>query len=380
MLAAMTRLQIPGSVAAGLLSLMLVLGSTAAEVPRVLNPKFTGSQSCASTSCHGGGANRNEAIIYGRKDRHAIARGILGKGTSLRIAEALQITGDPLKAAQCTVCHAPMHTVPAERLVKDLTPDNSVGCEACHGPAEPWLRFHTRPDVTFQQMVDAGLRNLNDLYGRANTCVACHLNIDRTISDAGHPELYFEMDAQALAQPPHYIDARPAIGPRSWLTGQAVALREMSWKLAGKRDEALVPRWKALVWLLRKTDAGRKALPETEEFSAMKSAADDLARSAARAPWTNDDVTKLLDNYLALEVEFRNAKAESTAQLSRRAEVLAPALYSLWRGRKKVGANDPDTSDTLLQNILRRAREGESFDPEFFADALKDLRAATPKS
>ncbi len=359
---------------------MLALDSTAAEVPKVLNPKFTGSQSCASTSCHGGGTNRNEAIIYGRKDRHAIALGILGKGTSLRIAEALQITGDPRKAAQCTSCHAPMHTVPPDRLVKDLIPDNSVGCEACHGPAEPWLRFHTRSDVTFQQMVEVGLRNLNDLYGRANTCVACHLNIDRAISDAGHPELYFELDAQAHAQPPHYLDARPAIGPRSWMTGQAVALREISWKLEGQRDEPLVLRWKALVWLLRKTDAGRKALPETEGFSSMKSAADDLARTAARATWTNDDVTKLLENYLSLEAEFRQAKTGDAALLSRRAEVLAPAISSLRQAGKKVGVNDPDTFDTLLQGILRRSREGESFDPESFADALKDLRAALPKS
>lgn len=380
MLRSMKRPKIPGAVAAGLLCSVLALKAIAAEVPKVVNPKFTGSQSCASTSCHGGGTNRNEAIIYGRKDRHAIARGILGKGTSLRIAEALQITGDPLKAAQCTVCHSPMQTVPPDRLVKDLTPDHSVGCEACHGPAEPWLRFHTRPDVTFQQMVEAGLRNLNDLYGRANTCVACHLNIDRAISEAGHPELFFELDAQALAQPPHYIDARPAIGPRSWMTGQAVALRELSWKLAAKRDEPLVLRWKALVWLLRKTDAGRKALPETEDFSSMKSAADDLARSAARATWTSDDVHHLLENYLALDSEFRNAKAEKPAELARRAEVFAPAIHSLWRARKKAATEDSEAVETLLQGLLRRAREGEGFDPEAFADALKDLRAAVPKS
>ena len=143
----------------------------------VKHPKFMGEQSCSSSSCHGGGTGRNEAVIYHRKDRHAVSYGILAKGTSLRIAETLGIVGDPGKASQCNVCHAPMQGVPLERMAPGAKVDAGVSCESCHGPAENYLRFHTRPDVNFQQIVSAGLRDMNSVYGRANVCVACHLNL-----------------------------------------------------------------------------------------------------------------------------------------------------------------------------------------------------------
>ena len=337
--------------------------------------KFTGAPSCASTSCHGGGTGRNESVIYERKDRHAVSYGILGKGTSQRIAEALGIVGDPMKAAQCNVCHAPMQGVALDRLMKDSRADKGVGCEACHGPAEKWLQFHTRPDVNYQQILATGMRDLNDLYVRANTCVACHLNLDEPIRRAGHPELSFELDGQALAEPPHYKDVRPSLGPRQWLTGQATALRELSWKLAAKRDDALVPRWKALVWLLRKTEAGKKELPVAEDFSAMKSAADQLARNAAGALWTKEQVGALLKEFIGLRAEFSEPKADK-AELRRRAEVLVPAIDRLWRvQRKETGAESP-AFEAALNEANLKARDGEDFDPAKFSSALEVLQGA----
>ena len=349
-----------------------------AEDPKAPKLKFTGSPSCASTSCHGGGTGRNECVIYERKDRHAVAYGILGKGTSQRIAESLGIAGDPGKAAQCNVCHAPMQGVPLERLMKDIRADKGVGCEACHGPAEDWLRFHTRPDVNFQQIVATGMRDLNDIYGRANTCVACHLNLDEPIRRAGHPELHFELDGQALAEPPHYKDERPSLGPRQWLTGQAAALRELSWKLAAKREDALVLRWKALVWLLRKTDAGKKELPAGEDFGAVQNAADQLARNAAKTLWTKEQIAASLKDFTGLRAEFSEPKADK-AELRRRAEVLVPAIDRLWRAhRKETGAESADFESALSHaNLI--AREGEDFDPAKFASALDELQTAFAK-
>ena len=66
---------------------------------------------------------------------------------------------------------------------------------------------------------------------RANTCVACHQNVDSDILAAGHPELVFELDGQSVAQPKHWTDP-PDTGARAWLVGQAVALRETSWRLS----------------------------------------------------------------------------------------------------------------------------------------------------
>lgn len=336
---------------------------------------FTGAQSCASSSCHGGGKGHNESLIFERKpDKHLFAAGILAKGTSLRIGEALGIVGDPDKAAQCTVCHSPMEAVAADRLVKSLQPDRGVSCEACHGAAEEWLRFHTRKDVTYQQIVAVGLRDMNDLRGRASVCVACHLNLDEPIRRAGHPELFFEFDGQSLAQPPHYKDERPSLGPRSWLTGQAVVLREMSWKLGVQRDEPLVARWKALVWLLRKTDSGKKELTDGEDFTAMKTAADRLARDASRTQWTKSQVLAQLKDYTAAHSDFGDVKLDK-AEHRRRAEVLVPAIDRLWAAwKKEVGANLP-AFETALDAVLRLAREQEDFEPLKFDSALQKLEA-----
>lgn len=344
----------------------------AAEIQPSLKAHFTGAQSCASSSCHGGGAGHSESLIYERKDRHAVAAGILAKGTSLRIAEALGIEGDSGKAAQCAVCHSPMEAVPADRLLKGLKPDRGVSCEACHGPAEAWLRFHTRPDVTYQQIVAVGLRDLNDLFGRANACVACHLNLDESIRRAGHPELFFEFDGQSLAQPPHYRDERPSRGPRSWLTGQAVALREMSWKLAMQRDEQLVLRWKALSWLLRKTDSGRKEFADGEDFEAMKTAADRLARNAARTTWTKNQLIALLREYVAAHTEFGDARV-GKPEHRRRAEVLVPAIDRLWAAWIREGGSASPEFETALNAAGRLAREQEDFEPAKFAAALQEL-------
>lgn len=354
----------------------------AAENKEPAETPFTGAQSCASSSCHGGGTGRNEFLIYTRWDKHVTAAGILGKGTSLKIAEALGI-GDPAQSAQCTVCHSPMQAIPASRLAAELkpppdhapNPDRGVSCEACHGAAGEWLRFHTRRDVTYQQILATGLRDLIDIQGRANVCVACHLNLDESIRHAGHPELFFELDGQVLAQPPHYVDVRPSLGPRSWLTGQAVALREMSWKLGAKRDDRLLARWKALVWLLQATEAGAKALPAGEDFSAMQSAADRLARQAARDIWSRKQVASLLRQYVSQHWEFAEAKIDRN-ELRRRAEALVPAIDRLWAALKKEGgtASPEVEKDINSANVLARAQD--DFEPAQFATALSQLEAS----
>ena len=377
----MIRPKIPAVFAHLALCCTAVLSAFAVDATAPLNVhQFTGAQSCASSSCHGGGA-RNEFLTYSRKDRHVFAAGILGKGTSLKIAEALGI-GDPTKAAQCTVCHSPMEAVPASRLAVRLkpapdqkpVPDRGVSCEACHGAAGEWLLFHTRKDVNYQQILGTGLRDLIDINGRANVCVACHLNIDEPIRQAGHPELFFELDAQAMLEPPHYVDARPSLGPRSWLTGQAVALREMSWKLAAKRDDRLVARWKALVWLLQMTESGAKDLPSGEDFSAMQPAADRLARKASRELWTRSQIASQLKRFASAHKEFADVKTDRTEQ-RRRAELLVPAIDRLWAALRKEGGVAIPDFEKALKSLADLSREGDDFAPAQFADALGKLEA-----
>ena len=111
--------------------------------------------------------------------------------------------------------------------------------------------------------VTAGMRDLRSFYVRANTCVACHQNLDADIIKAGHPELTFELDGQSVAEPKHWRDDDPSSGLRAWLVGQAVALREMSWDLSKNEtpDAEAIARWKGLAWLLAKATAQQTNLP-----------------------------------------------------------------------------------------------------------------------
>ena len=62
-----------------LASSALLLHAQAADDAKAVKLKFTGSPSCASTSCHGGGTGRNECVIYERKDRHFASYGKIGR-------------------------------------------------------------------------------------------------------------------------------------------------------------------------------------------------------------------------------------------------------------------------------------------------------------
>lgn len=357
---------------------ILALACVAAPALRAVEiepPKFTAAQSCMSSSCHGGGVGKDQAIIWEKKDVHSRAHAILSTARSQRIADALKID-DPTKSARCNVCHSPMKALPPSRFVAGAHADNGVSCESCHGAAEPWLRFHTRTDVTHEQRVSAGLRELTDLYGRANACIACHMNIDAELVATGHhPEMFFELDGQMNAQPPHYKDDGTFVGPRAWLTGQAVALRELSWKLAKKRDDDLVPRWKAMIWLLRKTETASRDISESADFATVQNAADRAARAASRTKWTKEKTSKLLRDYVTLSADFRDSTAE-VSELRRRAELLVLALDRLWVALKKDGEAKNETFDAGLKILTDLARAQSAFERAKFAAALEQLEVA----
>src|SRR5207237_10680396 len=134
--------------------------------------------------------------------------------------------GDAPVNSRCTVCHAPFQSVAQTRLASTAHADEGVSCETCHGAAGSWLRGHTRSDWTYAMRVSAGMRDLRNLYIRANPSVACHQNVDNDLLKAGHPALAFELDSQSVNEPKHWRDDDDWSGARSWLVGQAVALRE----------------------------------------------------------------------------------------------------------------------------------------------------------
>ena len=352
-----------------LLVLLLPLASAAAEAPA----RFTGSPSCATSMCHGGaGELRHQTTIWQKQDIHSRSYNSLVNARSAQIAAALKIP-DATTSSRCTTCHAPFHEVPKSAFLADvIKPTEGVSCESCHGPAEKWIRSHTRPDFSHKDRVLLGLRDLNHLYVRANSCVACHQTVDPALLAAGHPELLFELDGQAVSEPKHWREKGDWHGPKAWLVGQAVALREMSAQLNREKTpgEKLTAPWSASLWLLQKLDDLGSALPSLKSAANATQAhpaADTLARRAAELEWSQALTRQALQRLAATHTEFADANIPR-AQQARRAERLVLALDRLTAPLEKAALAklEPD-----LKELFTLAQSLPDFAPEKFAKTLE---------
>ena len=379
-----------------LLVFAAVLALPATE-PRVQETpgSFVGAAGCKSSGCHGGaGPKRSQYLTWSQKDYHTKAHVILLNARSDRIAEGLGMTaaGAPNPAAtnsRCTICHAPFQSLPAARLSSTARADEGVSCESCHGAAGGWFRGHTRKDWTYNTRVGAGMRDLRSLYVRATACAACHQYLEPALLKAGHPDLFFELDSQSIAEPKHWTDDDPWNGPREWLTGQAVALREMSWNLAADplTDEWSIARWNGLAWICATATSAAAisspilpppASPSRSDFANTQTQADALARRAATSNWSEDSARNLLLALASVEGEF-SAKSGTPPVLGQRARRLVLALDRLAfalnknRGFKlKIEAE--------MKQLWQDVRILDSFDAAVFSTHLKALREALDKA
>jgi hypothetical protein len=369
--------------AAAVVSLVLDARAADPKQTQERGAAFVGAVGCRSSSCHGGaGPKRSQYITWSRQDFHAKAFAVLTNARSARIAETLGPT-PAQENARCTVCHSPFGSVAQTRLTATAHPDEGVSCESCHGASGTWLRGHTRRDWTYSTRVAAGMRDMRSLYVRANTCVACHQNVEPELLRAGHPELTFELDSQSVNEPPHWQDTDPAVGPRSWLTGQAVALREMSWAMSrdGHNDSEL-PRWQAVVWLLAKASAADPAIgtigeappnPSGADFVTAQRSADEIARRAAQWSVNDAGAMSLLRAFAATDSEFSNAGQVSPNALGRRAERLVLAIERLSSAAEKSRAASSPVADQI-KKLTEDVRPLTNFDAGRFAGHLRDLR------
>jgi Cytochrome c554 and c-prime len=366
-------------------------GNPAAKANAALlqTDQFIGAAGCKSSSCHGGaGEKRSQYLTWVQQDFHSRAYAVLVNARSARMAETLALPVAQT-SARCTVCHSPLQSVAPSQLTKTAQADEGVSCENCHGAAGQWLRGHTRKDWTYAMRVGAGMRDLRTFYVRANTCVACHQNLDADLLAAGHPELTFELDGQSVAEPKHWRDEDPWNGPRAWLVGQAVALREMSWSLANSDtpDADATARWNALVWLLAKTTANqtRVSVIETPDgtagralFATTQNQADLLARQAATIPWDEHRVIAMLHALVATESDFVVSPAASPVLLFRRAQRLVLALDRLIRATNhQVAASD---TKSALSALFEDVRARPDFQPAKFAADLASFRTTTERA
>jgi hypothetical protein len=353
--------------------------ATEAKATPMRAGQFVGAIGCKSSSCHGGaGEKRSQYLTWSQQDFHVKAYAILTNARSARIAESLSLSSAQT-SNRCTTCHSPFQSVPPLRLAFTAHADEGVSCESCHNAAEPWLRGHTRSDWTYAMRVSAGMRDLRSLYARANTCVACHQNIDADMIKAGHPELVFELDGQSVAEPKHWRD-EPASGPRAWLVGQAVALREVSWALSKseKRDENALATCDGLTWILAKATANQTRWPiisapgenpDRTSFVSLRDQADSLARRAAAISWNQNFAPTLLRDLAASDPEFVVSNDASAEILFYRAGRLVRAL-----DRLSVATDTQKAKSAQLARLFEDVRTRDNFQPALFAEHLRSFR------
>jgi hypothetical protein len=260
--------------------------------------------------------------------------------------------------------------VATDRLAPTARPDEGVSCENCHGAAEPWLRGHTRTDWTYATRVGAGMHDLRNMYVRANACVACHQNVDADILKAGHPELVFELDSQSINEPKHWRDDDPAIGPRSWLIGQAVALREIMWELNRSPDterNRLFTQASALTWLLDKAGLGED-VSKFSSFPGIQLRADEIAQHAANWNPTNDALMSILQTLASIDSEFRSTNT------SREDNFYRALRLTLALDRLSSALNLSSKIDKELNALRADVQRHYDFDMAAFAEHLRAFR------
>ena len=228
--------------AAGLLQAVVASGAT--PLPQYSQDKTIGVGSCASSLCHGAIETwkdstvlQNEYVTWSRSDKHARSYAVLLNERSKEIAKKLALPQPAEKSDLCLDCHT-HNPKPAQR-GEGFQITDGIACEACHGPAERWIKSHVEPDATHAKNVGRGMYPTNDDVARARLCLSCHIGnqekfVTHKIMAAGHPRMSFELDTFTQIGPAHFqIDAdwqkRKGTwdGVRAWAIGQAVAAQEL---------------------------------------------------------------------------------------------------------------------------------------------------------
>jgi hypothetical protein len=222
--------------------------------------KYIGPGSCAATSCHGSvkpiaGSRilQDEYSTWIIQDKHSRAYQALTGDVGERMARILKLGAKAEEAPKCLACHALNPAL--EQRGRAFEISEGVSCESCHGPASGWLGPHTTRSWAHEKSVALGMYDTRNVIHRTEKCLECHLGtknkfVDHEMIAAGHPDLYFELDAFSAVMPRHWKSPRESepgktvedaawVGVREWSTGQAVQLRaameRLAWRARNER-------------------------------------------------------------------------------------------------------------------------------------------------
>ncbi len=203
-----------------------------------------GVASCAGSTCHGrqeadGKIVRQDELARWQEPStpggaHSRAFAVLNEPRGRQIAARLGI-GAAASAPECLGCHT---DYPAAGLRGgQWRANDGVGCEGCHGGAQPWIASHYAIGGTHAANVSRGMVPLDRPAVKAAVCLDCHFGsgdgnqfVTHRIMAAGHPRISFELDLFSTLQAHHNEDADYAArkgrtnNVRVWAVGQAMAL------------------------------------------------------------------------------------------------------------------------------------------------------------
>ena len=341
-----------------------------AGVSRVL-----GSDSCATSGCHGGaGLDRGAYHILKRSDPHSKASATLTNGQSAAIAKQMGITS-AVESPSCTACHAPMRNLEPSL----FTPDSKAkaedfSCANCHGGAENWILSHTRPDYPKAALEKLGMRPLGSAYQRANNCVACHQNLSDELVKAKHPPLLFELDGLLLEEPKHWREDADFSHAKIWLVGQAVALREAAAQAAREPGGARTAEIEAIKELLTASGTGWDGAAGKD----LVRAADDFAKKISGAPMTTAQSRAALDKLMRHRKPFEVGAFDSVAGEYRMwavgyyAERVTLAIDRLNQSAIAAGEK-PVFVESALDELFRAAQPPKSFNADAVDHFVRNL-------
>jgi hypothetical protein len=197
-----------------LFGLALLATYAAAELPQQADDKHLGVATCASSTCHGSvkalektRVLQNEYVIWSRQDAHSRGMKTLRNEASQRIAFNLGLAEPAHQAKVCMDCHLDNPEPAAQG--RKFTYNDGIGCEACHGGAENWLKSHTNKDRSVEENIAAGMYPTHEPKARAELCLSCHMGTEdkfttHRIMGAGHPRLSFDLQTFTELQPAHF--------------------------------------------------------------------------------------------------------------------------------------------------------------------------------
>jgi hypothetical protein len=406
-----------------------VVGDAASQQPNKtlldLPFKFEGAAGCKDANCHGSPTPKpppkpagNEYLTWsegkagGEPDRHSKAYKTLQKDESKKIATALKIA-DATKSDLCVNCHA--LNVPKDKQMAKFNIEEGVTCAACHGPSEKWDQPHRQEGVGANALrkaagytvldaldmpygpespehkkllTDVGLYDTRPILARAAKCVSCHLSIDATLIQAGHPQPTFELAYYTDTEPPHWREPGGFWGTKVWAAGQVTCLKDAMKQLADRATgNAPAPSVKAAAdqalshLLVFKNLVGGPSLDVLTKAAADIKAGGDNAKIAAAAKSVMAEADKLAPVVGGMKPDEATtagliAKISADATVAtdagiRGGEQQALALSSLFAAYAKGKGVKNDAVNKSINEDLLGTLDPAAFKPDTYGAALK---------